>query len=129
MRARIPHSCNNARRCRPPISSLKAHRRASHLNVRMNDSTNRLTRRDLIASSSLGAAALGSYLLGSSAPAAAQPIGSMPSTTKELWQWFRTQPVLDLQRTYLDVATAGPTLRAAMATEYRVRDSQSLNLA
>ncbi len=53
----------------------------------------------------------------------------MPATTKELWQWFRTQPVLDLQRTYLDVATAGPTLRAAMATEYRVRDSQSLNLA
>src|SRR5687768_12046486 len=93
----------------------------------MNDSTTRLSRRDLLASSlvtSLGAAALGA-----SSPATAQPIGSMPATTKELWQWFRTQPVLDLQRTYLDVATAGPTLRAAMATEYRVRDSQSLNIA
>ena len=101
----------------------------------MNDSTARLTRRDLLASSlktplmtslvtSLGAAALGS-----TPSAVAQPIGSMPSTTKELWQWFRTQPVLDLQRTYLDVASAGPTLRAAMAMEYRVRDSQSLNIA
>ncbi|MBM0104506.1 aminotransferase class V-fold PLP-dependent enzyme [Steroidobacter sp. S1-65] len=93
----------------------------------MNDSTARLTRRDLLATSlmtSLGAAALGA-----ASSAGAQPIGSMPSTTKELWQWFRTQPVLDLQRTYLDVAGAGPTLRAAMATEYRVRDSQSLNIA
>ncbi len=93
----------------------------------MNDSTARLTRRDLLATtlvSSLGAAALGS-----ASTAGAQPIGSMPSTTKELWQWFRTQPVLDLQRTYLDVAGGGPTLRAAMAMEYRVRDSQSLNIA
>lgn len=93
----------------------------------MNDSTARLTRRDLLATTlvtSLGAAALGS-----AATAGAQPLGSMPSTTKELWQWFRTQPVLDLQRIYLDVAGAGPTLRAAMAMEYRVRDSQSLNIA
>lgn len=93
----------------------------------MNDSSARLTRRDLLASSL--ATSLGAAALGSGATAAAQPIGSMPSTTKELWQWFRTQPVLDLQRTYLDVAGAGPTLRAAMATEYRVRDSQSLNIA
>lgn len=92
----------------------------------MNDSTHRLTRRNLITSSLM--ASLGASALGSSA-SAAQLIGGMPATTKELWQWFRTQPVLDLQRTYLDVATAGPTLRAAMATEYRVRDSQSLNLA
>lgn len=93
----------------------------------MNDPTDRLTRRDLLATTlvtSVGAAALGS-----ASTARAQPIGSMPSTTKELWKWFRTQPVLDLQRTYLDVAGAGPTLRAAMATEYRVRDSQSLNIA
>jgi len=99
----------------------------SHLNDRMNDSTNRITRRNLITSSLV--ATLGASALGSSPPAAAQLIGSMPATTKEMWQWFRTQPVLDLQRTYLDVATAGPTLRAAMATEYRVRDSQSLNIA
>ena len=31
----------------------------------------------------------------------------------ELWQWVRTQPVLDLQLAYLDVASVGPTLRAA----------------
>lgn len=93
----------------------------------MNDSTARLTRRDLLATTlvtSVGAAALGS-----ASSATAQPLDSMPSTSKELWQWFRSQPVLDLQRTYLDVAGAGPTLRAAMATEYRVRDSQSLNIA
>jgi isopenicillin-N epimerase len=92
----------------------------------MNESTARLTRRDLLATTlmtSVGAAALGA-----ASPARSQPI-SMPSITKELWQWFRTQPVLDLKRTYLDVASAGPTLRAAMATEYRVRDSQSLNIA
>lgn len=93
----------------------------------MNDSTTRLSRRDLLASSLL--TSLGAAALTSATPAAAQPISSMPATTKELWQWFRTQPVLDLQRTYLDVAGAGPTLRAAMAAEYRVRDSQSLNIA
>jgi isopenicillin-N epimerase len=88
----------------------------------MNDS-NAVTRRDLLISS-LGAAAL----VGA-ASASGQPVNNKPAITKELWQWFRTQPVLDLQRTYLDVAGAGPTLRAAMATEYRVRDSQSLNIA
>ncbi len=92
----------------------------------MNDSNARLTRRDLLASSlmtSMAAAVLGA------GDASAQPLNNMPSTSKELWQWFRTQPVLDLQRTYLDVAGAGPTLRAAMAAEYRIRDSQSLNIA
>lgn len=91
----------------------------------MNDSNARLTRRDLLASSlvtSMAAAV-------ASDAAVAQPLTAMPSTSKELWQWFRTQPVIDLQRTYLDVAGAGPTLRAAMAAEYRIRDSQSLNIA
>lgn len=90
------------------------------------DSPARLTRRSLLASSvatSMAAAVLGA------ADAAAQPLSNMPATSKELWQWFRTQPVLDLQRTYLDVAGAGPTLRAAMAAEYRIRDAQSLNIA
>lgn len=94
----------------------------------MNDSNaRRLTRRDLIASSLATSVAAGA--LGSSPSVLAQPANGMPAITKELWQWFRTQPVLDLQRTYLDVASAGPTLRAAMATEYRVHDSQSLNIA
>jgi isopenicillin-N epimerase len=89
-------------------------------------SSGRLTRRSLLASSlmtSMAASVLGAD------EAAAQPLSNMPATSKELWQWFRTQPVLDLQRTYLDVANAGPTLRAAMAAEYRIRDSQSLNIA
>lgn len=94
----------------------------------MNDSNTRLTRRDLLASG-LSASGLGAIALASAAPALGQPASTMPAITKELWQWFRAQPVLDLQRIYLDVAAAGPTLRAAMATEYRVRDSQSLNLA
>ena len=90
----------------------------------MNDSNVRLTRRDLLGSS-LAVASLGA--LASAPTAVGQPM--MPAISKELWQWVRTQPVLDLQRAYLDVASAGPTLRAAMATEYRVRDSQSLNIA
>lgn len=92
----------------------------------MNDSNASLTRRDLLASSLM--TSIAATLAGTSA-AGAQPLNGMPAISKELWQWFRTQPVLDLQRTYLDVAGAGPTLRAAMAAEYRVRDSQSLNLA
>lgn len=92
----------------------------------MNDPTARLTRRDLIATTLV--TSLGAATLADASPARTQPL-AMPSITKELWQWFRTQPVLDLRRTYLDVASAGPTLRAAMATEYRVRDSHSLNIA
>jgi isopenicillin-N epimerase len=92
----------------------------------MNDSNARLTRRDLIASSLATSVAAGTL---ASTESWAQSTNGMPAISKELWQWFRTQPVLDLQRTYLDVASAGPTLRAAMATEYRVRDSQSLNIA
>lgn len=87
----------------------------------MNDSNAAITRRDLFAASA------GAALLVGAGSAVGQP--SMPTTPRELWQWVRTQPVLDLQRTYLDVASAGPTWRAAMAAEYRARDSQSLNIA
>lgn len=63
-----------------------------------------------------------------SASASAQN-GTIPSSSRELWQWVKTQPVLEPQLAYLDVASAGPTLRAAMATEYRSRDAQSFGLA
>ena len=53
----------------------------------------------------------------------------MPTTSRELWQWVRTQPMLDLQTAYFDVASGGPTLRAAMAAEYRAREVQSIALA
>jgi selenocysteine lyase/cysteine desulfurase len=55
--------------------------------------------------------------------------GTVPSSSRELWQWVRTQPVLEPQFAYFDVASAGPTLRAAMASEYRARDAQSFSLA
>ena len=82
-----------------------------------------LTRRELLAS----AAALAG--VAASGAAGAQPAPSIPTSARELWQWVRTQPVLDLYSAYLDVASAGPTLRAAMAAEYRARDSQSFALA
>ena len=81
-----------------------------------------LTRRELLAAAATTAS------LGAAAPAFAQN-GTMPSSSRELWQWVRTQPVLDPQFAYLDVASAGPTLRAAMASEYRARDAQSFGLA
>jgi selenocysteine lyase/cysteine desulfurase len=65
-------------------------------------------------------------------PVAAQtvaPVQIMPTSSRELWQWVRTQPMLDLQTSYLDVASGGPTLRAAMAAEYRAREVQSIGLA
>lgn len=84
--------------------------------------TSRLTRRELLAAS----AALAG--LSASPNALAQPPGSMPSSTRELWRWVRTQPVLDLNSAYLDTASAGPTMRAAMAAEYRARDAQSFSI-
>ena len=52
-----------------------------------------------------------------------------PASSRELWQWVRTQPVLDSQIAYLDSATVTPTWRASMAAEYRARESQSFEMA
>src|SRR3954462_847188 len=65
-------------------------------------------------------------------PVAAQtvaPVQIMPTSSRELWQWVRTQPMLDLQTAYLDVASGGPTLRAAMAAGDPAREVQSIGLA
>lgn len=51
-----------------------------------------------------------------------------PASSRELWQWVRTQPVLDAQVAYLDSASVAPTWRASMAAEYRARESQSLSV-
>jgi isopenicillin-N epimerase len=59
----------------------------------------------------------GTALLGNAAPAAELPISS-----RELWGWVRAQQVLDPSITYLDTATIGPGLRAALATEYRQQE-------
>ncbi len=89
----------------------------------MTDINSSLTRRDLLTASA-GVAAATAVL-----PAAGQSLPNMPSSARELWQWVRTQPMLDLQLAYLDVASGGPTLRAAMAAEYRAREVQSIGLA
>jgi selenocysteine lyase/cysteine desulfurase len=81
-----------------------------------------MNRRDLLT------AAAGIAAAGAADIAFAQN-GSMPSSSRELWQWARTQAMLDHQLgSYLDVATAGPTVRAAMANEYRAREIQTQNL-
>ncbi len=80
-----------------------------------------LTRRDVLT------AAAGVASLTSTASLAQN--GTIPSSSRELWQWVRTQPVLEPQLAYLDVASAGPTVRAAMASEYRAREAQSFGLA
>jgi isopenicillin-N epimerase len=92
----------------------------------MTDTNSSLTRRDLLAAGA-GLAAVGT--LPSAAAQTVVPVPSMPTSSRELWQWVRTQPMLDTQVAYLDVASGGPTLRAAMAAEYRAREAQSLGLA
>lgn len=69
-------------------------------------------------------------LIATAAPALAQgQLPGMPSSSRELWQWVRTQGVFDPRLAFLDVASAGPTLRAAMAAEYRAREAQSFAVA
>jgi isopenicillin-N epimerase len=82
-----------------------------------------LTRRDLLT----GALALAS--VGSVATALGQSLPELPSNPKELWQWVRTQPVIEPQIAFLDTAAGGPTWRASMANEYRAREIQSLQIA
>lgn len=93
----------------------------------MTDTNSSLTRRELLAASA-GLAAAATALPTADAQTVA-PVPNMPTSSRELWQWVRTQPMLDTQVAYLDVASGGPTLRAAMASEYRAREAQSLGLA
>jgi len=80
-----------------------------------------LTRRKVLATAvTLGTAAL--------APTTAQPL-DLPTSSRELWQWVRTQPVADARIAWFDVASTGATLRGAMASEYRAREIQSIELA
>lgn len=76
----------------------------------------RFTRRELLA----GAAALTA-----TGSVQAQSLPELPSTSKELWQWVRTQPVIEPLIAYFDSAAAGPTWRVSMANEYRAREMQS----
>ena len=92
----------------------------------MTDTNSSLTRRDLLAASAGLAAATA---LPTAVAQTVTTVPNMPTSSRELWQWVRTQPMLDNQVAYLDVASGGPTLRAAMASEYRAREAQSLGLA
>jgi len=92
----------------------------------MTDTNSSLTRRELLAASAGLAAATA---LPTAAAQTVTTVPNMPTSARELWQWVRTQPMLDNQIAYLDVASGGPTLRAAMASEYRAREIQSLGLA
>ena len=90
----------------------------------MTDTNSSLTRRELLAAS----AGLAAVTALPTAEAQVVTVPNMPTSARELWQWVRTQPMLDTQVAYLDVASGGPTLRAAMASEYRAREAQSLGL-
>lgn len=92
-----------------------------------SDESLRLSRRELLARSlqtALGAAGLATF-----DTAHAQWGVELPTSSRELWQWVRTQPVTDSRVAWLDTATGGPTLRGAMANEYRAREIQSAELA
>jgi len=92
----------------------------------MTDTNSSLTRRDLLAASAGLAAA--TALPNAADAQTVTSVPNMPTSARELWQWVRTQPMLDNQVAYLDVASGGPTLRGAMASEYRAREVQSLGL-
>jgi selenocysteine lyase/cysteine desulfurase len=82
----------------------------------MNDT---VSRRALIGA--LGAGTLLPALAG----ARTFPAASVPSGSRELWGWVRSQLVLDPSLAWLDTAGSGPTLRAVMVREYRSRERQS----
>jgi len=89
------------------------------------DGTN-LSRRDLLARSlqvSLGAAGLAAL-----STATAQQAVELPTSSRELWQWVRVQPVADSRLAWFDAAGGCSTLRASMASEYRAREQQSMEL-
>jgi selenocysteine lyase/cysteine desulfurase len=85
--------------------------------------TTALTRREILT----GAAVIAS--MGAAGTGVAQSLPELPSTPKELWQWVRTQPVMEPMLVYLDTAVGGPTWRVSMANEYRAREIQSLQIA
>jgi selenocysteine lyase/cysteine desulfurase len=93
----------------------------------MTDTNTSLTRRELLAAGTglAAATALPTAAVGQNVVT----VPNMPTSSRELWQWVRTQAMLDNQIVYLDLASGGPTLRAAMAAEYRAREIQSNGLA
>jgi isopenicillin-N epimerase len=82
----------------------------------MND---RVSRRDF-----LGVLGTGSLLPGLAAGQTFTTVG-VPSSSHALWDWVRAQLVLEPGLAWLDSASFGPTLRAALGQGFRSRERQS----
>jgi isopenicillin-N epimerase len=52
-----------------------------------------------------------------------------PVISRELWQWTRSQQVLEPGAVYFDHAGASPSLRSVLVAEYRARESQVRDLS
>jgi selenocysteine lyase/cysteine desulfurase len=78
-----------------------------------------LNRREFLESVGVG---VGSALL--AAPSTAQ---EFPTSSRELWQLLRVQPMLDSTLTWLDTAGLAPSLRSVLIEEYRQREALSQN--
>lgn len=87
----------------------------------------KMSRRDLLSRSLQ--ASLGAACLATADAAIAQQGAELPTSSRELWQWVRLQPVADSRLAWFDAAGGCSTLRASMATEYRAREQQSMELA
>jgi isopenicillin-N epimerase len=77
-----------------------------------------LNRRDFMGYLGAGAATVGAI-------ASVQAQGSLPTSSRELWQLARLQPVLDSDLVWLDTAAGAPSLRSVLIEEYRQREALS----
>jgi L-cysteine/cystine lyase len=68
---------------------------------------------------------LGATPLLAAAQQANFPPLSIPFAAGELWPWLRAQLVLDADTIWLDNAAFGPTIRAALVREYRLREQRA----
>ena len=73
-----------------------------------------LSRRDV-----LGLGAGSAFALATPAVAAQQ---ALPSSSRQLWSWARSQQVLEPGLAWFDTARMGPTLRGVLVNEYRARE-------
>jgi selenocysteine lyase/cysteine desulfurase len=83
------------------------------------------TRRELLAGLALGS--LAPQALAQAPAGAAISLDAAPSVSRELWNWAHAQQVIAPGLAYLDTASDGPKLRAALVAEYRAREASSLD--
>jgi selenocysteine lyase/cysteine desulfurase len=65
--------------------------------------------------------------MGSALWATAAAAQEFPTSTRELWQLLRVQPMVDSTLTWLDTAGLAPSLRSVLVEEYRQREALSQN--